>query len=88
MAFTDTDCLIGDAAKTQAVLNPHNTIFNVKRLIGRAFSDPEVQSDIKRFPFSIIDKDSKPYIHAQHRGQMKEFVSDTSIGDTESIRAQ
>ncbi|KAM5536529.1 hypothetical protein V8D89_009806 [Ganoderma adspersum] len=73
VAFTDTDCLIGDAAKTQTVLNPHNTIFNVKRLIGRAFSDPEVQSDIKRFPFSIIDKDSKPYIRAQHRGQMKEF---------------
>ncbi|KAI1786964.1 hsp71-like protein [Ganoderma leucocontextum] len=73
VAFTDTDCLVGDAAKTQAVLNPHNTVFNVKRLIGRAFSDPEVQSDIKRFPFSVFDKDSKPCIRVQYRGQMREF---------------
>ncbi|PIL28300.1 transporter [Ganoderma sinense ZZ0214-1] len=74
VAFTDTDCLIGDVAKTQAALNPRNTVFNVKRLIGRSFSDPEVQADIKHFPFSVFDRDSKPCIRVRHRGQMREFA--------------
>ncbi|PIL28292.1 transporter [Ganoderma sinense ZZ0214-1] len=73
VAFTDIDCLIGDSAKTQAPLNLHNTIFNVKRLLGRAFPAPDIQSDVKRFPFSVIDKGLKPYIRAQRRGRMKVF---------------
>ena len=47
VAFTDTERLIGDAAKNQVTLNPYNTVFNAKRLIGRRFIDPEVQSDMK-----------------------------------------
>ncbi|KAM5536541.1 hypothetical protein V8D89_009818 [Ganoderma adspersum] len=74
VAFTDTDCLIGDIAKTQAALNPRNTVFNVKRLIGRPFSDPGVQSDIAHFPFSVVDRDAKPCIRVRYRGQMREFA--------------
>ncbi|CAG8847422.1 1967_t:CDS:1, partial [Racocetra persica] len=47
VAFTDTKCLIGDPAKNQVAMNPYNTVFGAKRLIGRRFNDPEVQSDMK-----------------------------------------
>ena len=75
VAFTDTERLIGDAAKNQVAMNPHNTVFDAKRLIGRKFSDAEVQSDIKHFPFTVFDKGGKPYIRVSYRGEDKEFVS-------------
>lgn len=56
-------------------MNPHNTVFDAKRLIGRKFADAEVQSDIKHFPFEVFDKASKPYIRVTYRGEKKEFVS-------------
>ena len=84
VAFTDTDCLIGDTAKTQAALNPRNTVFNVKRLLGLRFSDPEVQSDIKHFPFSVFDRDAKPCICVQYRGETREFVRKSSISSLNS----
>jgi heat shock 70kDa protein 1/2/6/8 len=49
-------------------------VFDAKRLIGRKFADAEVQSDIKHFPFKVIDKASKPYIRVNYRGEDKEFV--------------
>jgi heat shock protein 1/8 len=55
VAFTDTEILIGDAAKNQASMNPHNTVFNVHRLIGRNFYDQDVQSDMKACSFFIIN---------------------------------
>ncbi|KAF4093013.1 hypothetical protein AMELA_G00027570 [Ameiurus melas] len=51
VAFTDTERLIGDAAKNQVALNPNNTVFDAKRLIGRKFDDPVLQSDMKHWPF-------------------------------------
>lgn len=54
--------LIGEAAKNQASLNPANTVFDAKRLIGRKFTDPTVQSDKSLLPYSIVDKDTKPGI--------------------------
>ena len=75
VAFTDSERLIGDAAKNQVAMNPHNTVFDAKRLIGRKFSDAEVQSDIKHFPFTVFDKGGKPYIRVTYRGEEKEFVS-------------
>ena len=51
-----------------------SSVFDAKRLIGRKFSDAEVQSDIKHFPFKVIDKAGKPYIGVQYRGEDKEFV--------------
>jgi len=57
--------LIGDAAKNQATINPENTVFDVKRLIGRKYHDKSVQSDKKLLPFEIINKDEKPYVQVE-----------------------
>ncbi|KAG6389813.1 hypothetical protein SASPL_151287 [Salvia splendens] len=62
VAFTDSERLIGEAAKNQAAVNPERTIFDVKRLIGRKFEDKEVQRDMKLAPYKIVNKDGKPYI--------------------------
>ncbi|GAA5977722.1 hypothetical protein JCM10908_005070 [Rhodotorula pacifica] len=74
VAFTDTERLIGDAAKNQVAMNPHNTVFDAKRLIGRKFGDAEVQSDMKHWPFKIIDKATKPIIQVEYKGETKEFT--------------
>jgi len=74
VAFTDTERLIGDAAKNQVAMNPYNTVFDAKRLIGRNFSDQEVQSDMKHWPFKVIDKSGKPYIRVEFKGESKEFT--------------
>ncbi|KAL7424349.1 Hsp70 chaperone [Cryptotrichosporon argae] len=73
VAFTDSERLIGDAAKNQAATNPYNTVFDAKRLIGRKFSDAEVQADMKHWPFKIIDRATKPYIEVEYRGEKKQF---------------
>ncbi|PVH18208.1 heat shock protein SSA2 [Candidozyma duobushaemuli] len=73
VAFTDTERLIGDAAKNQAAMNPANTVFDAKRLIGRKFEDAEVQGDAKHFPFKIIDKSGKPNIQVEYKGETKVF---------------
>ena len=55
-------------------MNPHNTVFDAKRLIGRKFDDVEVQSDLKHFPFKVISKAGKPVIEVEYRGENKQFV--------------
>jgi L1 cell adhesion molecule like protein len=74
VAFTDTERLIGDAAKNQVAMNPHNTVFDAKRLIGRKFSDAEVQADMKHFPFKIIEKGGKPVVEVEFKGESKQFT--------------
>ncbi|KIM55850.1 hypothetical protein SCLCIDRAFT_133745 [Scleroderma citrinum Foug A] len=74
VAFLDNERLIGDAAKNQVAMNPHNTVFDAKRLIGRKFDDAEVQSDIKHFPFKVVSRSGKPYIQVEYRGETKEFT--------------
>merc|ERR1712039_907816 len=71
VAFTDEERLIGEAAKNQATVNPSQTLFDVKRLIGRRFKDSTVQKDIKLLPFKITDKNSKPMIAVQVKGEEK-----------------
>ena len=71
VAFTDDDRLVGEAAKNQAALNPKRTIYSVKRLIGRKYNDKEVQMDKKLLPYDIIDKDGKPYIQVETKGEKK-----------------
>ncbi|CDP21572.1 unnamed protein product, partial [Coffea canephora] len=72
VAFTDTERLIGEAAKNQAALNPESTVFDVKRFIGRKFDDPEVQRDMKLLPYKVVNKDGKPYIDVKMKnGEMK-----------------
>ncbi|XP_064163804.1 endoplasmic reticulum chaperone BiP-like [Anguilla rostrata] len=76
VAFTgEGERLIGDIAKSQLTSNPENTVFNIKRLIGRAWSDPSVQQDIKYLPFKVIEKKSKPHIQMDiGGGQIKTFA--------------
>lgn len=73
VAFTDTERLIGDAAKNQVAMNPNNTVFDAKRLIGRRFEDSTVQSDMKHWPFTVISDNSKPKIQVEFKGETKTF---------------
>ncbi|KAM4133461.1 hypothetical protein ACJW30_01G330700 [Castanea mollissima] len=77
VAFTDTERLIGDAAKNQVAMNPQNTVFDAKRLIGRRFSDPTVQSDMKLWPFKVIPgPGDKPMIVVRYKGEEKQFAAE------------
>jgi endoplasmic reticulum chaperone BiP len=73
VAFADSSSerLVGDAAKNQAAANPHNTVFDVKRLIGRRFNEPTVQRDKKLLPFEIVSKDDKPFVKVTVNKQEK-----------------
>jgi heat shock protein 1/8 len=73
VAFTDTERLIGDAAKNQVALNPANTVFDAKRLIGRRFEDTTVQADMKHWPFKVISEGGKPKIQVDYKGESKTF---------------
>ena len=75
VAFTDkNERLIGDAAKNQITSNPENTIFDMKRLIGRQFSDVSVQSDIKYFPFKVEEIGKKTHVVINTNGKRKQFT--------------
>merc|ERR1712021_94964 len=74
VAFTDTERLIGDPAKNQVAINPTNTIFDAKRLIGRKFADSTVQSDMKHWPFTVVDVDTKPKLQVEYKNETKTFT--------------
>jgi len=75
VAFTDTERLVGDAAKNQCAMNPINTIFDAKRLIGRKFADPVVQSDMKHWPFKVVSTAGDvPKIQVTFKGEEKTFA--------------
>jgi heat shock protein 1/8 len=77
VAFNDSERLIGDAAKNQAALNATNTVFDAKRLIGRKFQDPAVQSDMKHWPFKVVaGAGDKPLIEVAFRGETKTFSAE------------
>lgn len=76
VAFTDTERLIGDAAKNQATSNPTRTVFDAKRLIGRKYSDKDVQRDLKMFPFKVVNKESKPCIEVDLKEGKKVFQAE------------
>lgn len=73
VSFTSTERLIGDAAVSNAMSNPENTIYEVKRLIGQSFDDEKVQCDIKRFQYNVINEDGKPYVDVCVHGERKKF---------------
>merc|ERR1712019_247242 len=73
VAFNDTERLIGDAAKNQAAMNPTNTVFDAKRLIGRHFNEKVVQEDMKNWPFKIVNDNAKPKIQVEYKGETKTF---------------
>ncbi len=79
VAFTENEILVGESAKNQAALNSENTIFDAKRLIGRKFSDPVVQKNIKHFPFKVVSGNSggqsdKPLIRVEYKGKEKDYT--------------
>ena len=75
VAFTaEGERLIGDAAKNQLTSNPENTIFDAKRLIGREFKDPSVQADMKYWPFTVVEKNTKPHIKVMSGTEHKMFA--------------
>jgi len=75
VAFMDNgERLVGDAAKNQATINPEGTVFDVKRLIGRDFSDKSVQADKKLVPYKIVSDKNKPVIEIEQNGKMNRFA--------------
>ena len=98
VAFTETERLIGDGAKNQVADNPANTIYTIKRLIGRKYSDPTVQADKKLLSFNVIgDKDGNPRVQVMFKGEKKTYtpeevsamvlqkmkeIAETSLGKT------
>ena len=74
VAFSDTERLIGDPAKDQVARNPENSVFDAKRLVGRRFDDPAVQSDMKHWPFKVVNEGTKPRIQVEYKGETKKFT--------------
>ncbi|KAK1392588.1 hypothetical protein POM88_011644 [Heracleum sosnowskyi] len=86
VAFTDTERLIGDAAKNQVAMNPINTVFDAKRLIGRRFSDASVQSDIKLWPFKVTPGPAeKPMITVSYKVKDEKIASKLSADDKKKV---
>ncbi|VBB18839.1 heat shock-like protein [Yasminevirus sp. GU-2018] len=74
VAFTETERLIGDAAKNQANMNPTNTVHDAKRLIGRRFDEPSVQNDIKGFSYNVVNSGGKPSIKVDYKGSPQTYT--------------
>merc|ERR1712045_202389 len=74
VAFTDTERLIGDAAKNQVAINPVNTIFDAKRLIGRKYDETSVQSDKKHWPFEVVNESGRPKLKVEYKNDWKTWT--------------
>jgi len=90
VAFNDEERLVGDSAKNQVAMNPKNTVFDAKRLIGRKFDDPVVQADMKHWPFKVIQGEgNKPLIQITYKGELKTFqpeeISAMVLGEMKKI---
>ncbi|TYH51487.1 hypothetical protein ES332_D10G278500v1 [Gossypium tomentosum] len=80
VAFTDSERLIGDAAKNQVAMNPINTVFDAKRLIGRRFTDSSVQSDIKLWPYKVIaGSGDKPMIIVSYKAYLGSTIKNAVV---------
>ena len=73
VAFTDSERLIGDGAKNQSAMNPENTVYDAKRLIGRKFNDPIVQAEMKLFPFDVVNDNDNISVKVKYKGEDKTF---------------
>ena len=74
VSFNETERLIGDAAKSAVSLNPTNTIYDAKRLIGRDYNDKHVQQDMKSVPYKVVSANGKPKIQVEYKGEEKQFT--------------
>ena len=74
VAFNDNERLIGNAAKSQSAQNPSNTVYDAKRLIGKIFTDPKIQNDIKHYSYDVVsNNENKPVIKVDYKGEKKIF---------------
>jgi len=73
VSFNKKERLIGDSAKNQESMNPKNTLYDAKRLIGRKFNDEVIQNDIESWPFKIVEKDEKPLFEVSYMEEKKTF---------------
>lgn len=89
VAFTDVERLVGDSAKGQVAMNPTNTVYDAKRLIGRRFDDPVVQQDMKHWSFEVISEKGKPKIRVKYKNEYKTFypeeISSMVLGKMKEI---
>ncbi|EKM76243.1 hypothetical protein AGABI1DRAFT_115984 [Agaricus bisporus var. burnettii JB137-S8] len=76
VSFTDDERLVGDSAKNAYHSNPQNTVFDAKRLIGRKMNEPEVKRDMKHWPFKVTEKNGKPSISVEHKGEERHFSAE------------
>jgi L1 cell adhesion molecule like protein len=74
VSFTDTERLLGNAAKNAANSNPTNTVYDAKRMIGRDFTDKKLQEDMKHFSFKVVDDNNKPKISVMFKEEQKQFT--------------
>jgi len=92
VAWNDEERLVGDAAKNQFASNPHRTVFDIKRLIGRKFSERDIQKDIKHFPFKVVEKNGQPRVRVEVNGSEKTFtpeeVSAMILGKMKEVAEQ
>ena len=73
VSFGESERLVGDAAKHQMTINPTNTIFGIKRLMGLRYSDKALQDEIKRLPYKVVNQDNRPYVQVEFKGETKLF---------------
>ena len=90
IGFSNTERIIGKQAKNQVSTNPKNTIYDIKRLIGRKFSDPVIQDDIKHYSFDVISQsEDKPYVQVKYKNELKTFspeeISSMILGKMKNI---
>ncbi|OHT17482.1 Mediator of RNA polymerase II transcription subunit 37a [Tritrichomonas foetus] len=73
VSFGESERLVGDAAKHQMTINPTNTVFSVKRLMGLRYSDKALQDELKRLPYKVVNQDNRPYVQVEFKGETKLF---------------
>ena len=83
VAFNENERLIGDPAKSQASMNPENTVFDAKRLIGRRMGEESVKNDVKHFPFEVVSGEgNKPVINVEYMGEQKQMRPEEISSDS------
>jgi heat shock protein 1/8 len=89
VSFNENERLVGDAAKNASTMNPTNTVFDAKRLIGRKFNEKEVQADMKLWPFKVVQDGDKPKIQVNYMNDTKSFypeeISAMVLGEMKDI---
>jgi L1 cell adhesion molecule like protein len=76
VTFTNTQRFVGEKAKNHAIIDPNNTIYDAKRLIGRQFDDKTIQADMKYWPFKVINEDRRPKVEVEYKNERKRLTAE------------